>query len=70
MIDMKDWIVVPQRGKPRELSADESYPKLLELMQDIEKERGHSLTDKQVNALEAFVQSLVDARARIRYYDQ
>jgi hypothetical protein len=67
-MDMKDWIVVPQRGKPWALSADQSYPKLLELIRDLDRERGRSLTDKQVNALQAVVQSLIDARACITYY--
>jgi hypothetical protein len=67
-MNMKDWIVVPQRGRPRELSEDQSYPKLLELIRDLDKERGQLLTDKQVNALQAVVQSLIDARARITYY--
>ena len=67
-MNLKDGIATPQRGKPQELSEDQSYPKLLELMRDLEKERGHLLNDKQVNALEAFVQSLIDARARIKYY--
>jgi hypothetical protein len=70
MVDMNDWIVIPQRGIPRELSADEAYPRLFGLLQDLEKERGRQLTDKQVNALQAFVRSLIDARASIRYYDQ
>lgn len=70
MIDMKDWIALPERGKPRVLSADEAYPRLFGLLQDLERERRHQLTDKQVNALQAFVRSLIDAKASIRYYDQ
>jgi hypothetical protein len=66
---LKDWIVLPQRGKPKGLSEDQSYPKLLKLMRDLDKERGHSLTDKQVNALQAVIQSLIYARARITYYE-
>ncbi len=68
-MDRKDWIVIPQRGKPRALSADQSYPKLLKLMRDLDKERGHLLTDKQVNALQAFVQALIDARACITCFE-
>ena len=68
-MNVKDWLVLPQRGKPQELSEDQSYPKLLEFMHELDKERGHSLTDKQVNALQAVVQSLIDARARITYYE-
>ena len=68
-MNTKDWIAIPQRGKLRELSEDQSYPKLLELKRDLERERGHLLNDKQVNALQAFVQSLIDARARIKYYE-
>jgi hypothetical protein len=69
MMNMKDWLVLPQRGKPKGLSEDQSYPKLLELMRDLDKERGDLLTDKQVNALQAVIQSLIDARARITYYE-
>jgi len=69
MMNVKDWLVLPQRGKVKGLSEDQSYPKLLELMRDLDKERGCSLTDKQVNALQAVVQSLIDARARITYYE-
>ena len=69
VMNTNDWIIIPQRGKLHELSEDQSYPKLLELMRDLDKERGHMLTDKQVNALQAFLQSLIDARARIKYYE-
>lgn len=68
-MNTKGWLVVPQRGKPKELSEEQSYPKLLELMRDLDKERGHLLTDKQVNALQAVIQSLIDARACITYYE-
>jgi len=68
-MDMKNWIIVPQQGKPQKLSEDQSYPKLLELIHDLDKERGHLLTDKQVNTLQAFIQSLTDSRARITYYE-
>jgi len=70
MMDMKDWLTLPQRGKPKGLSEDQSYPKLLELMRDLDKERGRDLTDKQVNALQAVIKSLIDARARITYYEE
>ena len=69
-MNMKGWIVVPQRGRPRALSADQSYPKLLELIRDLDRERGHLLNDKQVNALQAVVQSLIDARAHVTYYEE
>ena len=69
MMKVKGWLVLPQRGKLRELSEDQSYPKLLELMRDLDKERGDLLTDKQVNALQTVVQGLTDARARLRYYE-
>jgi len=69
MMNMKDWLVLPQRGKLKELSGEQSYPKLLELIRDLDKERGHLLTDKQVNALQAVVQSLIDAGACITYYE-
>ena len=69
MMNNKDWIVLPQRGKAKGLSAEQSYPKLLELIRDLDKERGHSLTDKQVNALVAVIQSLIDAGACVRYYE-
>ena len=68
-MDMKDWIIMPQQGRPRKLSGDQSYPKLLEMIHDLDKERGHLLTDKQVNALQAFVQSLIDSKASITYYE-
>jgi len=51
VMNTKDWLVVPQRGKRRELSEEQSYPVLLELIPDLDKERGHLLTNKQVNAL-------------------
>jgi hypothetical protein len=70
MLNMKDWIVLPHRGsKVRGLSADQSIPKLLELMRELDKERDVSLTGKQVNALQAVIQSLIDARACITYYE-
>lgn len=69
-MDMKNWLVVPQRGRRRELSEEQSYPVLLELMRELDKERGHLLTNKQVNALQAFVQSLIDSKARITYYEE
>ncbi len=69
MFNTKGWLVLPQRGKTKGLSADQSYPKLLELMRDLDRERGQSLTDKQVNALQAVIQSLIDARAQITYYE-
>jgi hypothetical protein len=68
-MDMKNWLVLPQRGKKHELSEEQSYPVLLELMRDLDKERGHLLTNKQANALQAFIQSLIDSRARITYYE-
>lgn len=68
-MNMKDWLVLPHRGKPKGLSEGQSYPKLLELMQELDKERGHSLTDKQVNALQAVIESLIDAGARITYFE-
>ncbi len=68
-MNLKGWLVLPQRGKPKGLSAEQSYPKLLELMRELDNERGHLLTDKQVNALQAVVQSLIDAGARITYYE-
>lgn len=67
---MKDWLVMPQRGKPQELSEDQSYPRLLEMIRELDKERGHLLTDKQVNTLQSVIQSLIDARARITYYEE
>ena len=69
MVNMKDWLVLPRLGKQKGLSEEQSYPKLLELMQELDKERGRSLTDKQVNALQAVIQSLIDAGARIAYYE-
>ena len=69
MLNMKDWIVLPHRGRVKGLSVDQSYPKLLELMRELEKDRDVSLTGKQVNALQAVIQSLIDARARITYYE-
>jgi hypothetical protein len=69
MIDMKDWLVMPQRGRPQQLDEDQSYPKLLELIEDLEKERGHLLTDKQVDALRAVLLSLIDVGARVSYYE-
>lgn len=68
-MNTKDWIIMPQRGRPRKLSQEQSYPKLLKLMRDLDKERGHLLTDKQVNALQIFVQALIDARACITCYE-
>ena len=68
-MNMKNWLVLPQRGKPKGLSEDQSYPKLLELIRELDKEREHSLTGKQVNALQAVIQGLIDARARITYYE-
>lgn len=70
MVNMKDWLVMPQRGKPQELSEDQSYPRLLEMIRELDKERGHLLTDKQVNTLQSVIQSLIDARARITYYEE
>ncbi len=69
MFDMKNWLVLPHRGKAKGLSADQSYPKLLELMRELDKERDVSLTGKQVNALQAVIQGLIDAQARISYYE-
>ena len=69
MINMKGWLVLPQRGKPKGLSEDQSVPKLLELMHELDKEKGNSLTRKQVKALQAVIQGLIDARARITYYE-
>ena len=69
MMNMKDWLVLPKRGKPKRLSEEQSYPKLLELMRDLDNERGHLLTNKQVNALQAVIQSLIDARACITYHE-
>jgi hypothetical protein len=70
MMNMKDWLVLPQRGKPKRLSEEQSYPKLLELMRDLDKERGHLLTNKQVNALQAVIQSLIDAGACVTYHEE
>lgn len=69
MMDLKDWLFVPQRRQPRALNEDQSYPKLLELIRDLDKERGHLLTDKQVDALRAVLISLIDAGARVSYYE-
>ena len=68
-MDFKNWIILPQRGKKRELSEEQSYPVLLELMRELDKERDHLLTNKQVNALQAFIQSLIDSKARITCYE-
>lgn len=68
-MNMKDWLVLPQRGKPKKLSEEQSYPKLLELMRDLDKERGQLLTNKQVNALQAVIQSLIDAGACVTYHE-
>lgn len=68
-MNINGWLVLQQRGKPKGLSKEQSYPKLLELMRDLDKERGHSLTGKQVNALQAVIQSLIDAGACITYYE-
>jgi hypothetical protein len=57
------------RARARGLSEDKSHPKLLQLKRDLDKERGRLLTDKQVNALQAVIQGLVDAGARITYYE-
>lgn len=69
MMNMKDWLVLPQQGKPKRLSEEQSYPKLLELIRDLDRERGHLLTDKQVNALQAVVKSLINAGACVTYND-
>lgn len=69
MVNMKGWLFLPQLGKPRRLSEEQSYPRLVELMHELDKERGNLLTDKQVNALQAVIQGLIDARARIMYYE-
>ncbi len=68
-MDTTGWIVMPKRGKPQELTPTQSYPKLVELMQDVDTERGHLLTDKQANALQAVIKSLIDAGACVTYYD-
>jgi len=68
-VNMKGWLVLPRRGKPKELSQEQSYPKLLELMRELDKERGHLLTEKQVSALQAVILSLIDAGARVTYYE-
>lgn len=68
-MNMKGWLVLPRRGKPKELSQEQSYPKLLELMRELDKERGHLLTEKQVSALQAVILSLIDAGARVTYYE-
>jgi hypothetical protein len=70
IMNMKDWLILPQRGKPKKLSEEQSYPKLLELMRDLDKERGHLLTNKQVNALQAVIQSLIDAGACVTYHEE
>lgn len=70
MMNMKDWIVLPQRARTKGLSAEQSYPRLLELIRDLDKERGHSLTDKQVNALVAVIESLINVGACVTYYDE
>jgi hypothetical protein len=66
MINRKNCLIV-RAGHG--LSEEQSYPKLLLLIQDLEKERGHLLTDKQVNALQAFAQAMIDSRARITCYE-
>jgi hypothetical protein len=68
-MDIKGWIVLPKHGKPQELSQAQSYPKLVELIQDVDAERGHMLTDKQANALQAVIRSLIDVGACVTYYD-
>jgi len=67
-MDRKDWIILPQETTLKELNEEESYAKLLVLMHEFEEERGHSLTDKQADALKRVVASLIEARARVRSY--
>lgn len=69
MVNLRDWLVIPQQGKPRGLSEEESYPKLLELMRELDGERGHILTDKQVDALKNVIAGLIDAGACLTYYE-
>jgi hypothetical protein len=69
MINLKGWLVLPQRGKPKGLSEDQSIPKLRELMRELDNEKGTYLNDKQVRALKTVIQGLIDARARITYYE-
>lgn len=67
-MNVEDWIVLLQPDKPMGLSEEKSYPKLIEMMREFEEERGHSLTDKQVDALQSIILSLIEAGACLTYY--
>lgn len=69
-MNVKDWITLPQPNKPRELSQDESFEELVKMMWELDKERGYSLTDKQVNALKRVIKGLIQARACVTYYKE
>ena len=66
-MDRKD--VLPQKVNAKELTEEESYAKLLVLKRELDKERGRSLTDQQASVLQAIIESLIDARARIKCYE-
>jgi len=68
-MNLKDWIALPQQSKPKGLSEEESFEELVKLMWALDKERGHSLTDKQVGALKKVIKGLIQARACVTYYE-
>lgn len=68
-MNRQNWIVLPHRNDVKRLTADESYAKLLGLKHELDKERGHTLNDKQVNALQAVIEGLIEARACVSYYE-
>jgi hypothetical protein len=67
-MDVKDWIALPQQVKPKGLSEEESFEELVKMMWELDKERGRSLTDKQVDALKKVIKGLIQARACVTYY--
>ena len=68
-MNLRGWIARPQQVKPRGLSEEESFEELVKMMWELDRERGHSLTDKQVIALKKVIKGLIQARACVTYYE-
>lgn len=66
-MNLDDWISLLQPGTSKGLLEEESYPKFIEMIRELDEERGRSLTDKQVTTLRTVILRLIQAGASVKY---
>jgi len=57
-MNKEDWLIIPRDITP--VKRQDPYNRLLEMMNQLEEERGYRFTDEQADAIKTLIINLID----------